>query len=120
MNVHVTYRLHKTPSVEKDIQHQIEKLRKRLQVFRPELVNVNLSRLERFVDREIYFREAQDLIPTDSITKEEVIDETIIATLKDGMEKPEQLTMEPWLYRLALLALDQLSQSDESNGNSMH
>ena len=40
MNVHVSYRLHKTPAVEKDIQHQIEKLRKRLQVFRPELIHL--------------------------------------------------------------------------------
>ena len=40
MNVHVSYRLHKTPAVEKDIQHQVEKLRKRLQVFRPELVHL--------------------------------------------------------------------------------
>src|SRR5271157_3460890 len=40
MNVHVSYRVHKTPSVEKDIQHQIEKLRKRLQVFRPELIHL--------------------------------------------------------------------------------
>lgn len=222
MNVHVSYRVHKTPSVEKDIQHQIEKLRKRLQVFRPELVhlkgtveenstwegisvslnlrlpsgqmavqqaaptaaaavknafedllqqlnkhkellrsshkwqrrgseasgrrapqvpfektlaavhpptvsaedirsyvNVNLSRLERFVDREIYFREAQDLIPADSITKEEVIDETIVSALGDGLEKPERLTMEPWLYHLALQALGRLSQSDESNGKSV-
>src|ERR1700723_1505049 len=40
MNVHVSYRLHKTPAVEKDIQHQVEKLRKRLQVFCPELVHL--------------------------------------------------------------------------------
>jgi len=40
MNVHVSYRLHKTPAVEKDFQHHIEKLRKRLQVFRPELVHL--------------------------------------------------------------------------------
>ena len=40
MNVHVSYRLHKIPSVEKDIQHQIEKLQKRLQVFRPELIHL--------------------------------------------------------------------------------
>src|SRR5246127_4150892 len=40
MNVHVSYRLHKIPAVEKDIQHQIEKLQKRLQVFRPELVHL--------------------------------------------------------------------------------
>src|SRR5271166_3173060 len=208
MNVHISYRLHKTPAVEKDIQHQIEKLRKRLQVFRPELidlkgtveeisaregtrvslnlhlpsgqmaaeskaptaaaavksafedmlqqvskhkdllrsthkwtrrqkdvparrnasvpfeqtlaavfpatvsaddvrsyVNVNLSRLERFVEREIYFREASEFIAPDSITTNEVIDETIAAALGEGFdgndkEKPERLALEPWLYRL--------------------
>src|SRR3982075_4534853 len=183
MNVHVSYRLPKTPAVEKDIQHHIEKLRKRLQVFRPELihlkgaleensaregttvslnlrlpsgqmavetsaptasaavksafedllqqltkhkellrsshkwhrsrrgdsarpgahvrevpfeqtlavvytpmvsaedvrsyVNVNLSRLERFVEREIYIRQTSDLVAPDSIGKDEVIDEAI-------------------------------------------
>ena len=40
MNVHVSYRLHKLPAVEKDIQHQIERLQKRLQVFRPELIHL--------------------------------------------------------------------------------
>lgn len=225
MNVHVSYRLHKTPAVEKDIQHQIEKLRKRLQVFRPELVhlkgaveeisaregigvslnlrlpsgqmavqtaaptaeaavksafedllqqvskhkdllrashkwnrgrrgdsaragtrmrevpfeqtlavvyppavcaddvrsyvNANLSRLERFVEREIYFREAQEIISPNSVTKEEVIDETIAAALGDGYEKPERLALEPWLYRLALRALDDLARTDESNGNAV-
>jgi len=199
MNVHVSYRLHKIPAVEKDIQHQIEKLQKRLQVFRPELihlkgvveeispregtsvslnlrlpsgqmavqasaataatavksafedllqqvskhkdilrashkwqrgkrgdsarpgsivrevpfeqtlaavfpptisaddirsyVNVNLARLERFVEREIYFREAQELIAADSLSKEEVIDETIAAALGNGQEKPERLAL---------------------------
>ncbi|MGA7374989.1 MAG: HPF/RaiA family ribosome-associated protein, partial [Candidatus Sulfotelmatobacter sp.] len=223
MNVHISYRLHKTPAVEKDIQHQIEKLRKRLQVFRPELVhlkgmveeasaregtsvslnlrlpsgqmaaqttattapaavrtafedllqqvnkhkellrsthkwtrrqtnesrrknigvpfektlavvfpatvsaedvrsyvNVNLSRLERFVEREIYFRETADQVVPDSISKEEVIDETIAAALggdgeNSGREKPERLALEPWLYRLALDALDQLSRPEGTN-----
>src|SRR5271166_895042 len=40
MNVHVSYRLHKIPAVEKDVQHQIEKLQKRLQVFRPDLIHL--------------------------------------------------------------------------------
>jgi DNA-directed RNA polymerase specialized sigma24 family protein/ribosome-associated translation inhibitor RaiA len=223
MNVHVSYRLHKTPAVEKDIQHQIEKLRKRLQVFRPELihlkgmveeisakegisvslnlrlpsgqmsvlkkaptaeaavksafedlvqqlnkhkeilrsshkwtrrqkatsarraatvpfedtvavvfpptisaedvrsyVNANLSRLERFVEREIFFRETADQVIQDSISKEEVIDETIAAALADSREKPEKLALEPWLYRLALEALDQLSHSDGEDGTSVH
>ena len=226
MNVHVSYRLHKAPSVEKDVQHQIEKLQKRLQVFRPELVhlkgmvedvspregtsvslnlrlpsgqmavnkkaptaeaaiktafedllqqlnkhkeilrashkwqrgrrgnaarqgtpirevpfektlaavfpptissddvrtyvNANLARLDRFVEREIYFREAQEMIAPDSISKEEVIDEAIASALAEGQDKPEKLALEPWLYREALRALDRLSHTDETNGNAVH
>jgi DNA-directed RNA polymerase specialized sigma24 family protein/ribosome-associated translation inhibitor RaiA len=226
MNVHISYRLHKTPAVEKDLQHQVEKLRKRLQVFRPELihlkgmveeisaregtcvslnlrlpsgqmavqakastataalksafedllqqvnkhkdllrsshkwprrqkdkparrnasvpfeqtlaavfptmvsaedvrsyVNVNLSRLERFVEREIYFREASGFVEPDSISTNEVIDETIAAALgdgADGKEKPERLALEPWLYHLAMRALDELSRPDGTNGSAVH
>ena len=40
MNVHVSYKVPKTPDIEKEINHQIEKMRKRLQVFRPELVHL--------------------------------------------------------------------------------
>ena len=43
MNVHVSYKVHKTPDIEKEINHQIDKLRKRLQVFRPELVHLRGS-----------------------------------------------------------------------------
>ena len=226
MNVHVSYRLHKVPAVEKEIQHQIEKLGKRLQIFRPELVhlkgmveelsaregtsvalnlrlpsgqmaaqassptaaaavksafedlmqqvtkhkdilrsshkwqrgrrgnsvrptmpvrqvpfedtlavvyppmvsaddvrsyvNANLARLERFVDREIYFREMQDGAVPNVLTKEEVIDETIAAALADDAEKPERLALEPWLYRLALSALDNLSRGEETDGHAVH
>jgi RNA polymerase sigma factor (sigma-70 family) len=226
MNVHISYRIAKNPAVEKDFQHQIEKLQKRLQVFRPELVhlkgtveeisakegtrvslnlrlpsgqmaaqksaatpaaavkasfedlllqlnkhkdllrashkwqrgkrgantrpaaqmkevpfeetiaavfpptvsaedvrsyvNANLARLERFVEREIYFREAQEGLDPDTVTKEEVIDETIAAALDAGEEKPERLALEPWLYRLALRALGRLSEDDETKGNAVH
>src|SRR5260370_20986037 len=40
MNVHVSYKVHKTPDIEKEIGHQIEKIQKRLHVFRPELVHL--------------------------------------------------------------------------------
>jgi DNA-directed RNA polymerase specialized sigma24 family protein len=238
MNVHFTYRFHKTPAAERDIQHQIERLRKRLRVFRPDLihlkgmveelstregvgvslnlrlpsgqmaakeeaptavaavkaafedlllqvnkhkehlrsthkwtprqtdelgrhsvrrnssvpfeetvaavspekisaddvrsyVNANLARLERFVEREIYFRETAGQIVRNSISKEEVIDETIAAALGGGgdepvREQPERLALEPWLYRLALDALnllsrpDVLSQPDETNVTVAH
>jgi RNA polymerase sigma factor (sigma-70 family) len=82
-------------------------------------VNINLSRLERFVERAIYFREASDMVVEDSICKEEVIDETIAAALRDDQEKPERLALEPWLYRLALRALDELSRPEGTNGGAV-
>ena len=58
--------------------------------------------------------------PWRAVSTEEVIDETIAAALGDGQEKPERLALEPWLYRLALRALDDLSRTDESNGHAVH
>ena len=221
MNVHISYKLRKTPDLEKEINHLVEKLRKRLQVFRPELlhlkgvveqnspregttvalnlrlptgqmavqqaaptpvaaiknafddlrqqitrhkdllrsshkwprrgsnsrpaaqvpfeqtlaalqpstisgddirsyVNANLSRLERFVDREIYFREAAEQMVSDSVTKEEVIDEVIAAALGDGGEKPEKMALEPWLYRLAIHAIGDLQARSSDHVLSVH
>ena len=40
MNVHITYKTHKTPDIDKEIQHWIAKIERRLQVFRPELVHL--------------------------------------------------------------------------------
>jgi len=211
MNVHVSYKVQKTPDLEKEINHQIEKLRKRLQVFRPELihlkgiveqnspregthvslnlrlpsgqlaaqgkaasataafksafdeliqqltrhkdllrashkwrrqkgtpqdsaepgvpfeqtvavvtpptisaddirsyVDVNLSRLERFVDRELYFRHTAEEPPGDGLSTGEVVDEVIMQALSDG-SRPEKIALEPWLYRLAIQAMDEMS-----------
>jgi len=215
MNVHVSYKVQKTPDLEKEINHQIEKLRKRLQVFRPDLVHlkgileqnspregthvslnlrlpsgqlaaqgkapsptaaiksafdeliqqltrhkdllrashkwrrqkgtsqdsaepgvpfeetvaavlpptisaddirsyvdVNLSRLERFVDRELYFRHTAEEPPGDGLSTEEVVDEVIAQALSDG-ERPERLALEPWLYHLAVQAMDEMSARRE-------
>jgi RNA polymerase sigma factor (sigma-70 family) len=222
MNVHISYRNHKTPDVEKEINHLIEKLRKRLQVFRPELVhlkgmieqsspregttvslnlrlpsgqmaveksapngaaavkaavddllqqigkhkellrnshrwkrrrvvdfrpksevpfektvaavqvptassddirsyvNANLSRLERFVERELYFRETAEEIGSDAVSKEEVIDEVIARALGDGFDKPERLALEPWLYRLAMRAIADLAATPPESASSIH
>ncbi len=221
MNVHFTYKVTKSPDIEQDINRQIEKLNKRLQVFRPELVhlkgiieqnspregftvslnlrlpsgqmasresatvavsalkgafedlieqlakhkdllrsaykwprrrrvgttrpqpqvpfeqtiaaaplptvsaedissyvNANLGRLERFVEREISYREAADMIQPDAVAREEVIDEAVARAMGDGTEKPERLALEPWLYRLAIQSLDELgSRSSAENRN---
>jgi RNA polymerase sigma factor (sigma-70 family) len=221
MNVHISYRVRKTPDIEKDIHHLVEKLRKRLQVFRPELVhlkgvveqnspregttvslnlrlpsgqmavqksaqsassavkaafddllqqiskhkdllrnshkwqrrrvadfreprvafedtvaavrvptassddirtyvNASLGRLERFVERELYFRETAEEIIPDSVTKEEVIDEAIARALGNGGEKPESLALEAWLYRLALRSIEDLSARSPESMLSVH
>ncbi|MGO9126098.1 MAG: RNA polymerase sigma factor [Terriglobales bacterium] len=222
MNVHFSYRDHRTADVEKEINHLVEKLGKRLQVFRPELVhlkgtieqsspregttvslnlrlpsgqmtvqksaqsaasalkaaaddllqqiskhkdllrnshkwtrrrvadfrpqseaqfedtvaavhapiisgddirwfvNANLVRLERFVERELYFRETSEETPTDSVSKEEVIDEAIARALGNGADKPERLALEPWLYRLALGAIRDLSRRSPESLDSVH
>jgi RNA polymerase sigma factor (sigma-70 family) len=222
MNVHMSYRLRKTPDLEKEINHLIDKLRKRLQVFRPELVhlkgvveqnsvragtavslnlrlpsgqlaaqrsaptpvaaiksafddllqqttrhkdllrsshkwrrrrsassrpeaqvpfertlaavqpstvsaddirsyvNVNLSRLERFVERELYFREAAEQMVPDSVTKDEVIDEVIAGALASGGDKPDRMALEPWLYRLAIHAIGDLLARGSDHVLSVH
>ena len=222
MNVHVSYKVPKTPDIEKEISHQIEKVRKRLQVFRPELVHlkavveqnsaregtqvslnlrlpsgqltaekkassptsavksafddlmqqinrhkellrsshkwrrwrggakespepgvpfeqtvaavlppiisaddvrsyvdVNLSRLERFVDRELYFRRAAQDLAEDDVSTAEVVDEVVARALGDG-DRPEKLTLEPWLYRLAMQAMDEMSASSSEQQSSIH
>jgi DNA-directed RNA polymerase specialized sigma24 family protein/ribosome-associated translation inhibitor RaiA len=215
MNVHVSYKVSKTPDIEKEVTHQIEKLQKRLQVFRPDLlhlkavidensaregtlvslnlrlpsgqlsaqkkatsptaaikaafdeliqqvsrhkellrsshkwrrwrggsqespepgvpfeqtlaavmppkisaedigsyVNANLARLERFIDRELYFRRADEEIPNsfceDGLSTSEVVDEVIARALGDR-DRPEKLSLEPWLYRLALEAMTEMT-----------
>lgn len=215
MNVHISYKTAKAPDLEKQFNHQIEKLGRRLQVFRPELVhlkgiieqnttregvvvslnlrlpsgqmasqqagptgvaavksafgdlmtqltrhkdllrsqqrrrllrrsvreqslpsvpfentaaavhppvasaediktyiNANLSRLERFVERELRFREANGLLQPDLVTTEEVVDEAIAAALGDEEERPELLSLERWLYRLAIRAVNRLASGN--------
>jgi DNA-directed RNA polymerase specialized sigma24 family protein len=221
MNVHIGYKVRKTPDIEKEVHTQVEKLRKRLQAFRPELVhlkglieenspregvvvtlnlrlptgqmavhanapspasavkgafddllqqitrhkdllrsthkfprwrrgtetrperqvpfeqtmaavqapvvsgddirtyvNVNLARLERFVERELYFRETSEQMESEAISTGEVVDEAIARALGDSGEKPERIALEPWLYRLAMRAIDEMSAgADQHNGN---
>jgi RNA polymerase sigma factor (sigma-70 family) len=221
MNVHISYKVHRTPDIEKEINHLVEKLRKRLQVFRPELVhlkgnieqnspregitvsfnlrlpsgqmavqesaptaaaaikatlddllqqltrhkdllrnshrwrrrraerpgaelqvpfeqtvaavqpqtvssddirsyvNANLSRLDRFVERELIFRQSAEQISEDSVTKDEVVDEVIARALGDGAEKPDRLTLESWLYKLAIRSINDLAARGEDSISSV-
>ena len=82
-------------------------------------VNTNLPRLRRFVEREITFREVEGELVPGSIAAEEVLDEAVLSALGDGHERPERLEIEPWLYRLALHAIDALWARDGSGEMSV-
>jgi RNA polymerase sigma factor (sigma-70 family) len=43
MNVHVSYKAGKTPDIEREFKHQIQKLEPRLQVFKPDLVHLHAT-----------------------------------------------------------------------------
>lgn len=210
MNLHISFKSHKTPEVEREFKSQVEKLTRRLQVFRPELihlkaiveqnsaregtvvslnlrlpsgqlatqehgappvaavkgaftellrqlnkhkellrgrrhrhrageaegvpfestvavvkpplvsngdvnswVNANLDRLERFIERELRYRESQGRARAGELSVPEVLDEAVAMALDDREEKPELLSLERWLYRLALRAMDQLSHDGD-------
>lgn len=217
MNVHVSYKVQRTSDIDREIQHGIAKVQKRLQVFRPELVhlkglveqnspregivvslnlrlpsgqmaaqesagsatsaikaafddllgqigkhkdllrsshswrrhrilegtpatqvpfedtiaavapqtvtsedirsylNANFRRLRLYVEREISFRESSGDLDPGSLRWEEVVDEAVARALDDRAEKPDKITLEPWLYRLAIRALDDFASR---NGNA--
>ena len=71
-------------------------------------INANLARLERFVERELRYRRNAGLSP-DAVSKEEVVDEVVATALGDEHQKPQVLALEPWLYRLALRAIDTIA-----------
>lgn len=77
-------------------------------------VNANLRRLMLFVEREISFRENSGDLEPNSVTWQEVVDEAVARALDEGVEKPDKITLEPWLYRLALQALNDFSSRSTS------
>lgn len=83
-------------------------------------INVNLARLEKFVERELLFRESSGEISANLLMTDEVIDEAIARALTDGIEKPERLALEPWLYRLAIRAMLDLSVADYEEVDGIH
>ncbi len=78
-------------------------------------VNANLPRLERFVERELRYREVAGMIHPGQVTREEVIDEVIATALDDRQERPQPLSLERWLYRLSLRAISELAERNEEH-----
>jgi RNA polymerase sigma factor (sigma-70 family) len=82
-------------------------------------VNANLPRLQRFVDRELRYRENNGELHANQLNPKEVIGEAIANALGQE-EKPEKLALEAWLYRLSLNAIRDLSNRDGDGKNTVH
>src|SRR5271157_2595896 len=72
-------------------------------------VDINLTRLKSFIQRELDFRESQGQLRPGEIAVDDVVDEAIAGALGEQHDKPERIKVEPWLYRLARQAIDTLS-----------
>jgi len=72
------------------------------------------------VERELYFREASGQIATDSVAREEIVDEAIAQALDENSSKPDLLALEPWLYRLAISALADVEARTREELSSLH
>lgn len=81
-------------------------------------VNANLPRLQRFVERELRFRENNGELRDYQLSAREVISEAIANALGRD-DKPEKLAIEPWLYGLALRAMHNLARRGE-DADSVH
>jgi DNA-directed RNA polymerase specialized sigma24 family protein/ribosome-associated translation inhibitor RaiA len=80
-------------------------------------IDINLPRLERFVQRRIAYRESLGELSPEQVAPDEVVAEAIAIALSDEFEKPERIKLEPWLYRLAVEAIDRVVAGDGQSGN---
>ncbi len=80
-------------------------------------LNVNLPRLQRFIQREIDYRESQGQLRTGQVAVEDVVGEAIANALGEQHESPEPMKLEPWVHRLAMRAIDQLALENREDGH---
>jgi DNA-directed RNA polymerase specialized sigma24 family protein/ribosome-associated translation inhibitor RaiA len=78
-------------------------------------VDANVERLMRYIQRELRYRESNGRIESNALSVNEVLGETIAMALGNEEERPELLSLERWLYRLAKRAMDHL----ELDGNDV-
>jgi RNA polymerase sigma factor (sigma-70 family) len=80
-------------------------------------VNVNLPRLQRFIQREIDYRESQGQLEPGQVAVEDVVGEAIANALSEQHESPEPMKLEPWVHCLAKQAIDQLASENREDGH---
>lgn len=79
-------------------------------------IDVNLPRLERFIERQIAYRESLGDLTPGQVEPQEVVAEAIANAMSDDFEKPERIKLEPWLHRLAGEAINRVAAGDKDSG----
>ncbi|SRR5579875_744549 len=80
-------------------------------------VNLNLPRLQRFIRRELQYREDQGQLTDGQVTVQEVVDEAIADALDERNDMPERIKLEAWVHRLARQAIDRLASDGQDDGH---
>ena len=80
-------------------------------------INVNLPRLQRSIQRELEYRESDGLLRPGQVAVEDVVSEAIANALSSQLDSPEPIKLEPWMHRLAIQAIDQLTAESAEDGH---
>ena len=83
-------------------------------------INANLKQLERFIERELRYRVNTGLLAADKLSVEEVLDEVVVRALGEEEHKPELLSLQRWMYRLALQVIDHSADGDMNEDSAVH
>jgi DNA-directed RNA polymerase specialized sigma24 family protein len=79
-----------------------------------------LPRLIGFIDREVRYRVATGALDANVVSREEVLDEAIAMALSGDEHRPGNISVERWLYGLALRAIPAVAQRNGEEGGSIH
>jgi len=83
-------------------------------------VSTELPRLNRFIDRELRYREAIGMLQPNLVTREEVVDEAIATALSGEEHRPDKVSVERWLYGLALKAISSVAERNSDESGTVH
>jgi len=83
-------------------------------------VATELPRLNRFISRELRYREATGLLEPNLVSPEEVLDEAIASALSGDEHRSEKVSVERWLYGVALRAISAVATRNGDDGETVH
>jgi DNA-directed RNA polymerase specialized sigma24 family protein/ribosome-associated translation inhibitor RaiA len=83
-------------------------------------VATELPRLNRFIDRELRYREATGMLQANLVKREEIVDEAIANALSGDEHRPDRVSVERWLYGLALRAIPVVAQRNGDENGTVH